>query len=261
MGKTAFGWDNYVTAATLTADAAAASGLDPSQLQNDQGSPQYAWQTTAGDVSAVLTITPATPQQSWRAAGLFRTNLTAAASVLFQYYTNAGTLVTSATVGGPMPGYQQVVSVLAAAVTADYLKITVTDTNNPDGHLNIPLVFAGPLWLPSYGRTFRSAFARDHRTDTQQTLGGQEFNTARWSRRWVSLDFDALSATDELWQYAMGLDAQARRGGNVLAIQDIDSTTSAYEAVFGTLQTSDQLTYGLKTASRVAWSARITERL
>ncbi len=261
MGKTAFGWDNYVTDATVTADATAATGLDPSQVQNDQGAAQYAWQTTAGDLSAVLTITPPNPKQSWRAAGLFRTNLTTAATVLFQYYTNAGTLVTSESVGGPAAGYQQVLSVLSAAVTADYLKITITDTNNPDNCLNIPLVYAGPLWLPTYGRSANSSFGREHRTDQQITLGGQRHNTARWQHRFVGLAFDALSATDELWQYAMELDAQARLGGNVLAIPVVDGSLRTYEAVFGEMQTSDQMTFGLKTADRVAWSARITERL
>lgn len=261
MGRTAFGWDNYVLTATVTADATAEAGLDPSQVQNDQGSPQYAWQTTAGDLSAVLTITPTNAQQSWRAAGLFRSNLTPQASVVFRWYLNSGTLVTSSTVGGPAAGFGQVVTVLAAAVTADYMTITITDTNNPDGHINVPLVYAGNLWLPQYGRSADSALGRLNRTDSLQTLGGQKFNTHRYSQRTVRLAFDAISATTELWQYADVLDARARVGGNVLAIPDVDDSFIGQSAIFGEMTTSDQMSFALKTSARIAWWGLVTERL
>lgn len=270
MGVTAFGFENYAKDAVIAANSVAdtAIGLDPDQVANDQGSPQYAWQTAAGGLTlatgALIKITPTTPAQTWRYASLHRTNLTPVAQVTFQWWNENGgspVLITATTVDGPVSGYQQVVSILPADITADFLQIYIEDASNPDNHINVPLASSGPLWIPEYGRTFRSTFGRTSRTDQQQTQGGQEFPMARWQKRVIRLDFDSTSTSTELWQYAMEIDRLARAGGNILAIPDIDSANVNYEAVFGQLRTSDQMTYGMKTAARIAWNAEITERL
>jgi hypothetical protein len=59
----------------------------------------------------------------------------------------------------------------------------------------------------------------------------------------------------------MEIDRMARLGGNILAIPNVDSADINYEAVFGQLSTSDQMNYGLRTSARVAWNARILERI
>jgi hypothetical protein len=270
MGVTAFGYQNYVKDAVIAANSVddTATGLDPDQVANDQGSPQYAWQTAAGGLSqatgALIKITPRTPAQTWRAVGLFRTNLTTAATVnigLWNDNNGSPVGVYSTTIAGPPAGYQQVVHVLPSATTADFLQIVITDTGNPDNHINVPLIFAGPLWLPQYGRTYRSGFGRTDRTDQQQTQGGQEFPMHRWQKRFVTIDLDSTSTATEVWQYAMEIDRLARLGGNILAIPNVDSADINYEAVFGQLSTSDQMNYGLRTAARVAWNARILERI
>jgi len=267
MGVTAFGYRNYAKDAVIAANSAT-TGLEPDQVANDQGSPQYAWQTAAGGLSlatgALIRIEPLTPAQSWRAVGLFRTNLTAAATVsIFLWNNNNGSPVAvyGATIAGPRAGYQQVVHVLPSDTTADFLQIIFTDTGNPDNHINIPLIYCGPLWIPQYGRTYRSGFGRTDRTDQQQTQGGQEFPQHRWQKRFVTMDFDSTSTATEVWQYAMEIDRIARLGGNTLAIPNIYSTDINYEAVFGQLSTSDQKSYGLRTSARVAWNARILERI
>lgn len=267
MGVTAIGYENYVQDAVIVANSTA-TGLDPEQIANDQGSPQYAWQTAAGAVTlalgALLKITPRNPAQTWRAAGLFRSNLTPAATVNFTWWNeNSGSPVSvlSQTVNGPASSYGQVVCILTANITADFLQIYVEDAANPDNHINVPLVFAGPLWIPEYGRGFRSSFGRIDRTDQQQTQGGQEFPLPRWQKRYVSLEFDATSVSSELWQDAMEIDRIARLGGNILAIPDITASDLAYAPVFGQLKTSDEMSYGMRTAARVAWNARVTERI
>lgn len=270
MGVTAIGYQNYVKDAVIGANSVddTAAGLDPDQVANDQGSPQYAWQTAAGGLTlatgALITITPRTPAQSWRVFGMFGTNLTPQSTVNIVWWNvNGGSpsSVAATTQSGPPAGYKQVVYVLPADITADFVQVYVTDAANPDNHINVPLIYSGPLWIPEYGRTFRSSFGRTDRTDQQQTQGGQEFPAHRWQKRYVALDFDATSASTELWQYAMEIDRIARLGGNVLAIPNIDSTDINYEAVFGQMRTSDQMSYGIRTAARLAWNARITERL
>jgi len=270
MGVTAIGYENHVKDAVIAANSVddTATGLDPDQVANDQGSPQYAWQTAAGGVTlatgALINITPRTPAQTWRAAGLFGTNLTPEASVTFGWWNeNNGSPVAVAVkvVNGPASSYGQVLAILSADITADFLQIFVEDAANPDNFINVPLVYAGPLWIPEYGRSFRSSFGRIDRTDQQQTQGGQEFPLPRWQKRYIFLDFDATSVSTELWQDAMEIDRIARLGGNILAIPDIDATDVAYAAVFGQMKTSDQMSYGMRTAARVSWNARVTERL
>ena len=270
MGVTAIGYQNYAKDAVIAANSVddTATGLDPDQVANDQGSPQYAWQTAAGGLTlatgAFLSIKPRTPAQSWRAVALAGTNLTPQSTVniaLWNDNNGSPVAVYGTTVAGPPRSYRQVVHVLPSNTTADFLQIYVNDPGNADNFINVPLVYCGPLWIPQYGRTYQSTFGRVDRTDQQQTQGGQEFPSHRWQKRYVALTFDSTSASTELWQDAMEIDRIARLGGNVLAIPNIDSTDINYEAVFGQLRTSDQMTYGLRTAARVAWNARITERL
>jgi hypothetical protein len=270
MGVTAFGYQNYAKDAVIYALSVddTAVGLDPDQVANDQGSPQYAWQTKDGGLTlatgAFIRIRPNTQQQTWRAVCIARSNITASAQInigLWNDYNGPPTAVYNANVNGPPAGYQQIVHVLPSNITADFLQIYVEDAGNPDNHINVPLIYCGPLWIPEYGRTFRSTFGRTDRTDQQQTQGGQEFPMHRWQKRFVTVDFDSTSTATEVWQYAMEIDRIARLGGNILAIPNIDSADINYEAVFGQLSTSDQMNYGLRTAARVAWNARILERI
>lgn len=73
------GWKNQVTAGVLTQQTSGAAGMDPSQLQSDQGSAATAWQTAG--LGAQLTIDSGSDTTVWRAFLLARTNLTAAATV------------------------------------------------------------------------------------------------------------------------------------------------------------------------------------
>ena len=270
MGVTAIGYQNYAKDAVIAANSVddTAAGLDPDQVANDQGSPQYAWQTAAGVLTlatgALIKITPRTPAQIWRAVVLARSNFTPEATVniaLWNDNNGSPVAVYATTIAGPPAGYQQVVHVLPSNTTADFLQIYVNDPGNPDNFINVPLLYCGPLFIPQYGRTYQSTFGRVDRTDQQQTQGGQEFPSHRWQKRYVALTFDSTSAATELWQEAMEIDRIARLGGNVLAIPNIESADINYEAVFGQLRTSDQMSYGLRTSARVAWNARITERI
>ncbi|MGE4044455.1 MAG: hypothetical protein AB7F35_06355 [Acetobacteraceae bacterium] len=264
---TAFGLENLVLDATITANSEA-TGLDADNVANDWGSAQYAWQTVAGVVTeadgALIRIEPTTPAQTWRALGIFRSNLTSDATVNFTLWNDNGgspSVVWTDSVSGPPAGYGQVVVVLDADTTADFLQIWVDDEDNPDGFINIPLIYAGPLWIPTWGEGLRSQFGRRNRTDTRQSIGGTEYVNHRWMQRWRALGFDATKSDTEVWQYAMELDALARLGGNVLAIPNITSADINYEAVFGMMAPPDAMTFGLGTKTLVSWTATVSERL
>ena len=73
-------WRNQVLTGPVVVSSAAAAAMGGDQLQNDQGNAAAAWQTPAGTTSGTILLTrPAATR--WRAFGVFRTNLTAAAVV------------------------------------------------------------------------------------------------------------------------------------------------------------------------------------
>jgi hypothetical protein len=74
-----FGWESLVLSSTVSASAEV-SGLGAGQLQNLHGATATAWQTPVGTTTAWLLL-DAGVAAVWRALGLFRTNLTPAATV------------------------------------------------------------------------------------------------------------------------------------------------------------------------------------
>lgn len=262
-GKTAIGYVNHVqtTGTTITATSEV-SGMSGSNVAGNIGSSATAWQTLAGVTTATLTIT-LNPASSltlslWQGFGLFRTNLSPSASIVLAL---GG--VTVATLAGPTAGYGQVVSLLSvpsASIGATSLTIAITDSTNTDGHLNIPMVFAGPLFIPEIGHSYRSNFGREDRTDVTTSLGGQEYAQSRWSKRFVTMDFDAMVSA-EIIASAMEIDRLSRLGGNILAVRDRTSTVLAQEAVFGRLLSTAAFGYPTNSASILGWSAKVTERL
>jgi hypothetical protein len=257
MGVSVFAWVNAVKTASLSANSAEAL-LPVSNLAGDQGSAATAWQTLAGAVSGVvLTITPAA-RTTFRAFGVFRTNLTATASVTFRAFTNPGAVQVGSWAATPVNG--QAVAVAAADTAADYVTVTFTDAANPDNHLNVPLAFAGPAWLPLTGISWASTLGRDDITDSVVTRGGQQYVQMRaTSKRW-ELALDGVRASEAYSQLDV-LDRASRLGGNVLVVPSTASGNLQYEAAFGILKATADIAYPYATDSRRSWRARLTERL
>lgn len=268
---TALSWMNAINTAVLTAGSQAA-GLDVNRLQNDRGSPATAWQTLTGNVTpadgAWLLITSAVATAAWRAFGVFRTNLTPGAlirirvgnalsgsQIVAPYAYDTGTIV-----AGVTKGFGQSVVVASADAIGRYCQIDLTDTANPDGFLNIPLAFAGPVYLPSAGITFESTHGRDDATDEVVSQGGQEYPTMRWQRRRWAIAFDGIKRS-EIWTSVADLDRTARLGGNVLFVPDTTSPYLKQEAIFGRLKATADISYPARNADIRAWRALITERI
>jgi len=254
------GWSNLIKSATITANSAT---LPAANIAEDVGAPSVAWQTAAGVVTeaggALLTATFAAASPV-RAVSLHRSNLTAAASVVFRLYTTPGpTLVYTATVPGPAAGYGQVLHVLPSDVSANYLTVGITDASNPDGFINVPLVFCGAVWFPASGVSFSSTTGRDDSVAEVVTRGGQEYPTLEWQRRRWAVALDGVRAS-ELWAKVGELDRSARVGGNVLFAPDHGSTNLKYEAVFGRCKGTD-VSFPYGAADRRRWTATIAERL
>lgn len=253
----AFGWVNAIKTAALTA-----SNGDPAlpvtNLTGDLGAASTAWQTMPGVLTGVSLQLIPLARTTFRAFGCFRTNLTSAGTVTVRAYTNPGAVLVNTWVATFVNG--QAVIFAAADTPADIVTYTFADAANPDNHLNIPLIFAGPVWQPLTALSWASTMGRDDTTDKVVTRGGQVYSNMRaTSRRW-ELALDGIRQA-ESYQQVDQLDRVSRVGGNVLVIPDVTSPEMPYVATFGQLQATADITFPLGIIARRSWRARLTERL
>lgn len=270
MSVSLFGWENYAKVAVL-ASGSAESNLGVGNLANNQGSAEAAWQTLSGvkqDVDGAWLIIDMGSTVPWRAFGLFRTNLTVTSLVRWKVGStlSAGRLVAPLAydsgwdAAGIEPGYLQSVTVADTPVSGRYCELALSDTTNTDGFLNIPLVFAGPVFQPLSGITYASSVGRDDQTLELVTRGGQEYPIPLWNKRHWQIAMDGIRS-NELWESVGELDRAARAGGNILFVPDYTSGYIQREAIFGRLKSTADIGYPYGASDRRSWRATLTERL
>lgn len=255
------GWDNLVEAPdTLVSATAEAVGLGAQNLRIPLGDPSVAWQTPLGTtVASVLLVRPAAAP--WRALCLARTNLSPSAFIQVRVGTRTG-VATSPTyssgllAAGVVPGVRQVLHVLPPAVSGEALLLDVLDPTNPDGFLNVPLLFAGDVV------DFVIAAAPERPLDLRrfdaQGRGGALFtDRGEPSRGW---NFRVADLPDERAGFLPTLESFAASGRNVLFVPLWPHARAAADAVFGPLDPGPGGFADLVGAHRT-WSATIRERL
>ena len=256
-------WQNYAKQATITATSAA-TNLPAVNVAGDSGSASQAWQTVSGVLTAaagaVIQIAPMVAARSWDVIGLFRTNLTTAASVTFTLYNNPSTQVWTQTLTGPLAGYGQIIALPPAGTVADYVQIGINDPTCPDGFVNVPMIFAGAAWRPLGSIGYASTMGRDATTTETTSRGGQEFPALYYQRKRWSVSLDALR-TAETWANADRLNLYASTGSNVLFVPDVTDAYVQQEAIFGRVKPTADLSYPYQGADRRKWVFTISERL
>lgn len=258
-------WNNYAKNATITATSAASS-FPASNVAGDLGAPSSGWQTVYGVTTsaggAVLTITPTNSGLTWDLLGIFRTNLTASATVTFSLYSYIGgtPAVTWTTGAVQMTSGNGQYLVYTGGVVADFLQISFNDANNPDGYINVPLVFGGSAWDPLGVISFNSTFGRDTSQVITTSRGGQEYPTFYYQQRRWNVAIDTIRES-EAWSYVDQLMQVAAIGSNVLLIPDVNSPYLQKQAVFGLLKSSSDISYPSGASDRRKWSFQVTERL
>jgi hypothetical protein len=175
-------------------------------------------------------------------------------------YLNPSTVVWTGTSLPPKSGYGQMILAADQNYEADYCKIEFHDPSNPDNFLNIPLIYAGPAWIPSIGLSWNSAIGRDSQVDEIVSRGGQEFPIPRWQKRRYEIELGEIF-DPELWDDAQELDRVSRYGGNVLFIPDMASTRVSNEAIYGRAESVSDVTFVTGVAGLHGWRFRIRERL
>jgi len=255
--QTAFGYSNYVKTATITATNEE-TALPATNVATDHGAESTAWQTEDGETDETLTIAFGS-DLTFRAAGIFRTNLTSGASIVWTL-KDGGSTVWTTTTTGPIAGYRQVVVVADQDYTGDTLTIAITDNSNTDGFLNVPLAFAGQLFILEYATAIESTYGRRDDISELRSRGGQEFPTQRWVQRVYNFMLAAV-VDSESYAYVGELDRLARLGGNVLFVPDINSSAIGYEAVFGRLKDAQDVNFSMRATGVRSYQGSMFERL
>ena len=161
---------------------------------------------------------------------------------------------------GVVAGFMQSAVIAAQTYTARYARVDITDSANPDGFLNIPLVYAGPVWQPTSNIAAATVLGQDSAEANVVTRGGQEYPVLYWRRRRWDAAFLGIRAA-EVWASAMAMDAVARTGANILFVPDPASADLAREATFGRLQALADVGFPYAIKDRRSWRVRVTERL
>ena len=161
---------------------------------------------------------------------------------------------------GVRAGFAQSVHVAPSAITGAACRFQVSDPSNPDGFINIPLLYAGPAWQPATNIAYDSTIGRDDQTDEITSRGGAEFPSVQWTRRRWDVSMQGIRSS-ELWAQAMELDRFARTGRNVLFVPNPASVDVGCETVYGRAKPLSDISFPFGNADRRAWRVRITERL
>lgn len=253
MENCAFGWENRVLDAVLTASAQAPA-LPVENLRRQQGAASLGWRVPGTAATLTLTITTV---ELWRAFGLFRTNLTAAASIAVTLTSGGGTVWQGA---AQAVANGQILLVAPQTVAADTATITINDSGNPDGYLSLPLAYAGPLWQPVRNYSTESTAGSKQGADSLTTLGGAEFVSSRWYQRALTIAHQSYGNADiAALEQALRV---AATGQNVLFIPDPSAPPQqlAEKSLFGGLS-GDTVSNPFGAADRHALTLTLTERL
>jgi hypothetical protein len=195
----------------------------------------------------------------FRRFALFPTPLTSAQAQAFSasWSSVTGAIYDSGTISGIVRG--QAVHVLPSATTAAACRIDVSDPTNPDGFLNIPLIYAGPAWSMATNISRESAQMMADGSRRAETRGGQHQIEAGWVRRGWEIRLENHHASDAE-QRALDLEAAARRGTNILCIPR-PLTNGTRDAVFGLAEAFTPLRFSAASGQLRSIGFIVSERL
>jgi hypothetical protein len=267
MSNAVFGIQNRV----LTGNLATGShlvGLTIGNLQDQQLSDASSWRT-AGSLSwttgayARCEAVEGVPVP-WRAWGLFRTNLTLAATVRFLAANEAGFATVTYNSGWLpaeiVPGIGQALHISPADVMGQYARIDVEDPTNPDGFISVGGAYMGPIWQPRVNLSEETAIAPERVRSIVTARSGAKYVTPQHYLRGWDLAHDNLAGSD-VWGEFWRLEQVAQSGENVLFVPDPASADATAEAIFGLMELTSNITFQTRTGTHRAWRGRITERL
>lgn len=260
MANGVLGWINRLEDGALTAGSQLPAAPASNLLVPQAAEP---WVTAFGVMASADGATlahDAGAEVTWRAIGLFRTNLSMGATIRYRLGTSAGAgdVLDTGALSGVVAGRNQHVYVHDAELAARYLAVDIEDGGNPDGQISVGLAYAGPVLQPRINFAWETTQGRQHRTDRAESRGGQAYPRALWQRRSWAVSWGALDAAEVTGQIE-DADRYGRAGANLLFVPD--PTSPMRDAVFGELADPAPFSWPFREAGIRAWRATIVERL
>ena len=183
-----------------------------------------------------------------------------------QALANNGATVTGAAAfdSGTVPagvaaGFGQSLVIAAIEAAGRVAQLDVSDPGNPDGFLNIPLAYAGPVLQPLRNYDYSSAEGQTEQSTKKVSRSGGVTKRTDWIKRVFELSLSGIRAVEK--PQFLALDRFGRQGGNVLLVPDPASATRAQEAIFGEFEPQGNIGYPLQTPEARSYRATVTERL
>lgn len=175
-------------------------------------------------------------QGNLRLLALLGSNLSPAATVRWQLYTDSGyTQLVHDTGALPVPwaalGEETLADwrpdfhlVLPSTLTARYLRIEIFDTGNAAGYIELGRALAMPAWQPAVNLAYGNPIRYDHSATTiERALGGPRFAARRRGLRLQTVQLDHLGA-DEAHQAILEMQRTLGRDGELYFVHDPDQS-------------------------------------
>lgn len=253
MENCGFGWQNRVLDAALVASAQV-DALPVENLRNPCGASSLGWRCPRNVAGLTLSLPRAA---AFRVFSLHRTNLMPTATLSVSARLGDATVWEGA-VQGCANG--QILLVSPEPLQADTINFSITDADNTDGFLSIPLAYAGPIWQPVRNYSTDSTAGRNLGSDTATSLSGVQFTENRWIQRTLKIAHQSLSDADAL-QLEQILRASAA-GQNTLFLPDPAAATAVLmqTALLGRLS-GDDVSNPFGVADRHAATLTLMESL
>ncbi len=234
------------------------------------------WNDPATGVGARVELDMGASLRTFRAFGLFGTNLTVAAKVRWLLFNNAsppGVIYNSnpsfeidnSQLAGVRPGIQQHVHVLPRAahpngIVARWCRADIQDPTNPDGYISVAGAYMGDLWTPRLNLTPNGTGISHERESTIVTSrSGTQYVTPHYLLRGWEISHDNLDETD-IWSQLWPLDQASHIGNNILFVPNSDSPNMQSEAVFGLFRITSNIAFDVPSGKFRSWRAKIVER-
>lgn len=255
----AIGWENNILTGTLTAGSASVAA-PVANLLNAVGATPWRTAGILASASGAWIQVDMAAATTWRMFGVFRTNLTTAATVRWMLGSTAGgsDVYDSTALSGLVAGYGQVVLDAGANYSARYLRVEFEDSANPDGSISIGLAYAGASFIPSNGIRLQWPSWREDLNRGVETKGGQKYIEQGAQRRVQGFDFPAITEA-EAYASVHELDRISRQNRNVMIMPRPGSGYENREAVFGLIRSIGRVQY--EDWQHFTWQFEIEERL
>ena len=191
-------------------------------------------------------------QRNLRLFALLGSNLSAAATVRWRLYTDSGyaqlvhdtgalpvswAALDAETLSGWRPDFWHV---LPSTLTARYLRVSIVDTANPAGYIEVGRALVMPAWQPAVNIAYGNPLHYDHSaTVIERALGGPRYAGRRRPLRRQHLELPNLTSS-EGHQAILEMQRTLGRDGELFFVHD-SAVTDFYQSQRSFLATMDEI--------------------